>query len=804
MVNPGRVESLPGDGIIYPPNNLEGGSEIRKAHRTNNCPELAYVLKRFDYDNALLARLQINPNNVPLVQCDGGYTLAAHVREKWEMLETSLLFITGSLFRLARSNPEALPPYTALWPTPTECRYRSVFRTHGQARYALARSLDALFVLVARCSLAIALVTPDVTARPLPWIPHLIGKGVPPAWIDLLQNTHISNFSPGLRVGMYVDVRPMQTHTPWVNHVPCMIRANLPVYLVWSGLSEIDEQTTKTKYPFLRPYLPNLSGAPVVPRIDTPALAPGHHIRYDGIARHFSWSDLPNQYNPAGNPMGVQAKETIPHGPGQRAGESWGAFVARRKWENTERQARETDADRRARIRRTELASRSQLPRHPSRVYHWVTIGTLYGQSRLNPAWFELDYRHPLGPHGVADLWNSYAESQRRYDPHRDEWDLCAQAAPCNDGANDSTQHSDQSSIEHLDQSCASSPHIHPLPASNIPPPAGSPGQHDHAEEEEVPSSFADEFPLLPPPTSPYEHFFDPLPTLVRQRLDIVLSESTAEEHSEPLAVTHLARALSLTRAEIRAHSDLLTPLSDLVRSIPPDSATPLSCHALGAMATRLKQSMHPNISWTRFESQGIPWYQVQYSSDFDAFEWQLIIRSALNLLHLVRAPTVSNRTQAARFLSERGIPFRTVCPPNRNVPVEPVPRAPQTLGYRPVDHVYTSADYKSYEDRVRHIFQAPRIRAAVLCGGIVRRLALEMLPLDLIELAIGGPSPDVYVTGDRILCGQCEYFPRGGAVFDDGLSPDEMDVICGLYKVFTGGSPAIACSCTTAHCSFR
>ena len=65
----------------------------------------------------------------------------------------------------------------------------------------------------------------------------------------MLLSSVVSDLSPGLRTGAFIDPREA---TAWVNHVPCMIRANLPVYICWNA----PVQEILDKYPFLSPYVP--------------------------------------------------------------------------------------------------------------------------------------------------------------------------------------------------------------------------------------------------------------------------------------------------------------------------------------------------------------------------------------------------------------------------------------------------------------------------------------------------------------------------------------------------------------------
>ena len=154
-----------------------------------------------------------------------------------------------------RRSPEANFSGMTHWSLPSEYEYLKVHRTGLSARNAAARSRDACVLLLARCSMAIALC--DHPGNGLPhWRRPLQGR-VPSAWIDILQHSVVADFSPGLRAGAYID---LTGKTTWVHHVPCMIRANLPVYICWNE----DRQKIASTYPFLVQYMPPTTHVPQV------------------------------------------------------------------------------------------------------------------------------------------------------------------------------------------------------------------------------------------------------------------------------------------------------------------------------------------------------------------------------------------------------------------------------------------------------------------------------------------------------------------------------------------------------------
>ena len=103
-------------------------------------------------------------------------------------------------------------------------------------------------------------------------------------------------------------------------------------------------------------------------------------------------------------------------------------------------------------------------------------------------------------------------------------------------------------------------------------------------------------------------------------------------------------------------------------------------------------------------------------------------------------------------------------------------PRPLLRLTIRPFNHNFTAADFEAYECSRRYLFRDPRIaRAALLAGGILWRLAIEDVALDV---ALIGPEPlfSQLGFGFRI---QDE---KGDVYVDDGLTHIEMCNIVGMY----------------------
>ncbi|KAI0740292.1 hypothetical protein C8Q76DRAFT_608364 [Earliella scabrosa] len=112
---------------------------------------------------------------------------------------------------------------------------------------------------------------------------------------------------------------------------------------------------------------------------------------------------------------------------------------------------------------------------------------------------------------------------------------------------------------------------------------------------------------------------------------------------------------------------------------------------------------------------------------------------------------------------------FKGLTPPN------------PALGRRPYDFKKYAAkeEYRNYEVRARALLNTPRGRAALLQGGIIWRIAMELLGQDAIERAISGPSSDCHLYGK-------EFMPpsRQLPCYDDQLTEDEMSLIIGAYVI--------------------
>jgi hypothetical protein len=137
---------------------------------------------------------------------------------------------------------------------------------------------------------------------------------------------------------------------------------------------------------------------------------------------------------------------------------------------------------------------------------------------------------------------------------------------------------------------------------------------------------------------------------------------------------------------------------------------------------------------------------------------------------------------EIAKVFLARGTPFST------RIPLR-IPKSAShncsvsMLGWRKKGYQPDRLDYMEYEEQLKAFLHGrPHARAALLKGGLIWRLAKEVLGNSMDEYSLAGPSQSVVEFGDS--------FPveaGGQELADDTLSEQELDFICGLYKVYTG-----------------
>lgn len=162
---------------------------------------------------------------------------------------------------------------------------------------------------------------------------------------------------------------------------------------------------------------------------------------------------------------------------------------------------------------------------------------------------------------------------------------------------------------------------------------------------------------------------------------------------------------------------------------------------------------------------------------------WELSVDNPLTALQIIRSNWGPSLCDVAIALVSRGIPFNTFL---RNPTLQynhqyrqkwhelaptPIHTPPGVIFAR----LNTLECYTSYvEARDEFLKDTRHIRAALLQGGIVWRLAIDILEPGIV---LKGPSEFFELTGKPYLLGEDE-------MWDDTLSESELDFICGVFRV--------------------
>ncbi|KAK0458337.1 uncharacterized protein EV420DRAFT_1236530, partial [Desarmillaria tabescens] len=101
-------------------------------------------------------------------------------------------------------------------------------------------------------------------------------------------------------------------------------------------------------------------------------------------------------------------------------------------------------------------------------------------------------------------------------------------------------------------------------------------------------------------------------------------------------------------------------------------------------------------------------------------------------------------------------------------------------LGYRHVNYKPNPLDFATYQSLCKGFLCSQRGQAALLAGGILAQIARDYIPDDEVYMR---PSHDVYSSGVCFV----KDSESGASYWDDQLTDDEINLLCGVYMVETG-----------------
>ena len=811
-MNPPAVASLPGIPVIDPEKNLDA-RDLRKAvWALNRAPEMAYMLRGTYPNLPFFARLNFSRTAPPIVKNGAFWEVTESLRDSWQRLELTLIGICEAISPHVHNLKEALLPFDCHWPLPSYSGYLARHKSEGSAIKALWKSRDAFLLLTARCSLMISLSyirrPPRQHELPL-WEECLDKAHFEPAFIDELRQSKISDLSPDLRVGAFMSPMHGELGTMWMNHFECMVRANIPVYVYWPEPGHNTFETSKVnvlkKYPFLMPYAPDFRDFIVV-QSATPERVEyrrGHPVVV-AVQTQFRWEDYPRLAQSSvqtqsidelvrnsvpsttaavvpptapGNSahQGGSPHKKLPHGIGQRPGESFEQYRARRSIINADAAKNESSDEREKRLQRERVAAKFDKPSRNTYVYLWCMLGDV--DPTVDPLDLTAPFRKHLGKKAVSEVWMCHPNSVKHYDSFLDVWDICPEDDFGKQFQIDPHAYDELFEPDFINDAQRGSESIAQITAREL----------DAFHADKVHSY-----------SEPFRPSFEHVTEVLLRRYGIYATVLSEKEKNDSLGAHYrhnsarVEKHFSLPDQTLSPQNfkDVVYAASAIITKIlhkpdPKDAVTFDLVERAWDLADNCPSFLalpgfyYERLVVTRWSNRNALWCSVSYVDERDC-DFVVLVGST-TAVELLRRPEIKDRRGVVDFCVSRGIACQTPYDPH---PTIIIPRSlvsstfDDCLGWRDRAWKATTRDYDAYLDHAHDILSQPRGRAALLRGGIVWRLALEILRPQAIWCAGDGPSSDVHIYGQVIAAS------HGNSFYDDGLSDAEIDIICGTYKM--------------------
>ncbi|KAG2118592.1 hypothetical protein DEU56DRAFT_918752 [Suillus clintonianus] len=411
----------------------------------------------------------------------------------------------------------------------------------------------------------------------------------------------------------------------------------------------------------------------------------------------------------------------------QKQGEDFKAFFARRRQENQRKEEMETPAQRQSRQSRERAAMNHSIPGKSSTVvvFEWQPnddFGGFRQRIRLTKA-------------EIPMTWMSYSKSTRVYDSFRNEWDLC--------DALDLTSIPD-GDWEEDDFPPAPAP-SEPTPAPPAPPPPLSSFLKDI-------EAYFGHYEVAPSTQ------YTPSTTTPRGR------STTFDDWARKTQWTHLCRLVGDNPTDITsipdAQKDVITCFIGYLVTLPQTqlSDIPPDLWDLGPDSSLSVSNAHIRVSFVQQPNQRL--YIIESLSS-NLVPWKLAVPDAITAVMCLQAnrykDVAANLSSTSRSTPTYGTPHilaRTRLPPLR---------ISRLARFRPVfaDYIVLAA------------------RAALLHGGLIWRLASHSLGFDVLPSVLDGISREAVPFGLMLDI-------NGQTYFDDELSEEEIDFMCGTYYLHT------------------
>jgi len=698
-------------------------------------------------------------STIPIRRSGGGFQLDPDVVREWRALEHNLITILGAMMTFDL----ALPRDFRVWRYPYYYGYEALYANRKDALIVAARSRDSFIPLMATLTMFIILLKQERRRRPdFNWRVGLLKKTeIHYQWFAELEGSAVGDLTIP-RVGGIVNMKTCQYK--WMLS-ELSRRGNTPLYLYWGTSPPLDRPSELNNE--LVPTLATLSNLKRIPHyvtttstISSPPVPPLINISHssrDSAPLRPSYDSEP----PCPSHNSVPTFPPVEQYSDQQPGEDWREFFKRREERNKRLAEKETPEARRKRKQREEHAAKGACPgRKGARVYVWEDCDGFLIRRAAGRAHYE-------------GYWDEFGPNQRKYDSFRDEWDLCTTLAPDDTAPFEEASDYNDDDDDYFDPSAQHS-------ASDLAPPVLDDNPSFHPDIRGANSATVDLQRIYdtsdadPQPYEPHDYIHDL--AFYRFGFTTPMGEvpDPAKKPTWGLVTKILGQGWDPPAQQPRSYLPAFIGYLMAARSL-----TQVPEELCDLRQDELRQQWHIQARSMTLTDK-VYYFITPASMETDSTELMLATTSAVAVIEIVRRQWGPGLIEIMRQLLDRSISFNTFILGSWNslVPRNIIPHY-NGLGYRPPNYSPDQIDYRAYEHLRLRLLNSSKGRAAMLMGGIVARLARDVVSYETVCL---GPSDNVEYDGLQL-----SHQSQMLAFFDDQLTEDDVNVICGVYKVDTG-----------------
>ena len=752
------------------------------------CPETPFLLRGNHPHDPILSVFAIDFDNPPVQEWSNGWGLTRSCLKMWCSYEIFLRVTVDKLMLLGNTQYIRIANHFPAWAFPEQKGYRRQYRTRGAAMFHLRKSHTAFMMLLARVSFAIALWEYDTPNHDrIDWVRHLGMNRVEGFALDLLQESIVSKFNIGTRVGCAISPK----FTKWMALLPVYLYGKVPVLAVWEGVLPPKCFDTLPDWENAYPTLSEANQSVLYPPVTVPEMA------YKLRSREATRIRLVPDFN--------AVYDHPPFGPFQLQNETCPQFFNRMHLKHQAAIRRERSDEQARRRARESFAASGVIPGPNTRVYIWLNVGHVYPTAPAR--WKHLDYRQAVPSSVIPQLWTVHPRACRKYWSAFDTYDLWVQSK--------THRNLIELVVDNVNASRNPLPVVDNAPAQ--PPLQPSTSDDIPTSDEILPPDdvLSPSDGVVPPPTATQQTLAETFHQVASELVQAVRSQSHSDTrgnmfpppkwaeviygfHASPNSTyrgdtKHAHVAFGMRQESLPRDEAIVRNMAGWSRALLDDKLDALDLQLSWDLDPRnpnylgKPENIRRNLTvrrWVSYADEPRTVIEVLYKDDPTDQTWHVVVAPDIAVF-LIRKADVKTSRAAVRTLQTSCIPFNTV---RRTFRSNEEPQSTTTLLRQIRSRPPTCEEYPNHRQRIFDILHHPHMRAALCMGGIVARLATDAIACGdsevtdrVLELVALGPSCET--AHHKVIFEDTD----GRVAVDDTLSEEEIAIICGAYRVYTG-----------------